>query len=72
MTMKHFLYGKRGCTARNICGAQSLAQIMFDYSYLGSGHGGPTCDSKFLIRHFIDDNVDIVYANGNVIFIDIY
>lgn len=67
-----FLYGKRGFTTRNITGIQLLSQIRFDYSYLGVRCRGRTCDSKFLHRHFINDNVDIIYVNGNIVYIDIY
>lgn len=67
----HFLYGRSGQSARNITGLP-LNTIRFDYSFMGGGHGGPTCDSCFLYRHFKNNLVQIVEVHRNIIEIDIY
>lgn len=71
ITMNYFLYGNGALTARRLAQCP-LQDIRFDYSVNGGRHGGPTCDSKFLYRHFSNCLVQVVNVNFNIISINIY
>lgn len=70
MTMKYFLYGNSGCSAKHLTGLP-ISAISFDYSIRGYNHNHNLCDSKFLWRHFRNDYVNIIAVHGNNIEIDI-
>ena len=70
MTMKKFLYGNTGNTAKNITGLP-IRLIRFNYSYHGHRQNDSICNSKFLWRHFSNSFVEVVGVRGDIIDINI-